>query len=164
MRRGRRQETGDRGEAQCSIGFQPVSGRLARHPQTIVIHGTGTTQQASAHVDKKNRLEAYSTMRCGVAAMGARVAPPGIPWDTARRSEAQCSIGFQPVSDRSARHPQTTVIHRTGTTQQASAHVDEKTGWKPILQCVAASLRWVRGWRHREHLGIPLDAPKRNVA
>jgi hypothetical protein len=97
----------------------------------------------------------------------------GSNWPTALRKRGrqngvnagkECSIGFQPVSGRLARHPRKSVIHGTGTTQLASAHVDKKTGWKPILQCVAASLQWVRGWRHREDLGIPLDAPKRNVA
>jgi hypothetical protein len=27
---------------QCSIGFQPVSGRAARYPRMCVVHGTGT--------------------------------------------------------------------------------------------------------------------------
>jgi hypothetical protein len=32
----------DQATAYCSIGFQPVSGRAARHPRNSVIHGTGT--------------------------------------------------------------------------------------------------------------------------
>jgi hypothetical protein len=43
---------------------------------------------------KRHRLEAYAPLRRGVFRMGI-----------ARRAGKQCSIGFQPVSGRAARHP-----------------------------------------------------------
>jgi hypothetical protein len=136
--------------AQCSIGFQPVSGRAARHPRKSVIHGTGTIWHTIRPRGRKKQAGClfYNT-------------PSGQLRDVPRPSGAQCSIGFQPVSGRAARHPRKSVIHGTGTIWQPSAHVDEKTGWKPILQ--SARLRGP----HRGKPSFPLttdNSPAPHVA
>jgi hypothetical protein len=59
-------------------------------------------------------------MRRRVVAMGAWRRGHGDFFGIARRSEAQCSIGFQPVSGPAARHPRKSVGHATGTIRQAS--------------------------------------------
>jgi hypothetical protein len=54
---------------QCSIGFQPVSGRAARYPRKYVLHGTGTLSKA--HSTRCRLLRAPASSRgpmkvCGV--------------------------------------------------------------------------------------------------
>jgi hypothetical protein len=67
-------------------------------------------------------------------------------------------IDFQPVSGRTARHLRKAVNHATGTVWQGfPAHVDQKTGWKPILQYAVASLPGVRGDAIRMPLNIARD-------
>jgi hypothetical protein len=56
------------------------------------------------------------------------------------------SGGFQPVSGRASRHPRKCSATGPGPFCQASAHVDKKTGWKPILHC-AAGVVTVGSWR-----------------
>jgi hypothetical protein len=59
-----------RSGAQCRIGFQPVSGRTTRHPQTTVLYGTGIIPKTSSR-GQKDRLEACATLRRRVIAVGS---------------------------------------------------------------------------------------------
>jgi hypothetical protein len=52
----------------------------------------------------------------------------GCPWDMARSSEEQCSIGFQPVSGQATRNSPQPVIH--GTCKRYHLTWTKKTGWK----------------------------------
>ena len=82
----------------------------------------------------------------------------GQPWVIARRSEKQCRIGFQPVSGSTGRSlPGTrssSLIDKVSAIiigQRSDSRWFEfvpwfgETGWKPILHCARASLRWGRG-------------------
>jgi len=72
---------------------------------------------------------------CAVARhdFGTAARRRGEPWDIARHSEAQCTIGFQPVSGRRL-VTRAKRMSFTGMLQALFAHVDQATGWKPILQ------------------------------
>jgi hypothetical protein len=69
---------------------------------------------------------------------------------------AQSSKGFQPVSGRAARHPRKPVIHGPARSRRPirravacsghrHLHVDQTTGWKPMLLYAVASSRGFRG-------------------